>query len=98
MQKELEQEQRERPIQILGINQVGYESGNASITNGQDLPWLQETPTVDVWSAWQIIYRDVVVVGPDNRVVEVFNLTQNDLGVAEDCAALKDLLLHVSAQ
>ena len=98
MQKELEQEQRERLIQILGINQIGHEAGNTSITIGQDLPWLQETPIVDVWSAWQIVYRDVVVVGPDNRVVEVFNLTQNNLGVAEDYAALKDLLLHVSAQ
>jgi hypothetical protein len=59
---------------------------------------LQETATVDVWAAWQIVYRDVVVVGPDNRVAEVFNLTQNNLGIAEDYAALKDLLLHVSAQ
>ena len=52
---------------------------------------------MDVWAAWQIAYRDVVVVGPDNRVVEVFNLTQRDLGIAENYAALKDLLQRLAA-
>ena len=97
MQKELEAGQGERQVQILGVNQTGYEAANASITDGRDLPWLQETAEVDMWAAWQIAYRDVVVVGPDNRVVEVFNLTQKDLGVAENYAALKDLLQRVSA-
>ena len=97
MQKELEAGQGERRVQILGVNQTGHEAANASITDGRDLPWLQETAEVDVWAAWQIAYRDVVVVGPDNRVVEVFNLTQKDLEVAENYAALKDLLQRVSA-
>jgi len=97
MQKELAREQSERPIQILGINQAGHEAGNAFITTGLDLPWLQETAEVDVWAAWQINFRDVAVVGPDNRVLEVFNLTQNDLGIAENYAALKDLLRRVSS-
>mgnify|MGYP003968755683 FL=1 len=47
--------------------------------------------------AWQITFRDVVVVGPDNRVVEVMNLTQHNLEVVENYAALKDLLLRTSA-
>ncbi len=98
MQKELEQERSEHPIQILGVNQVGHEGGNPSITTDWDLPWLQETGEADVWGAWHIAYRDVVVVGPDNHIVEVFNLTKNDLGVAENYSALKDLLLSVSPQ
>ena len=97
MQKELEPGQDEGRIQILGVNRAGQEAANASVTDGQDLPWLQETAEVDVWAAWQIAYRDVVIVGPDNRVVEVFNLTRKDLGIAENYAALKDLLLHASA-
>ena len=45
--------------------------------------------------AWQITFRDVVVVGPDNRVVGVMNLTQYNLGIAENYATLKDLLLRI---
>ena len=97
MQKELEAGPGERQVQIVGVNQAGHETANASMTDGRDLPWLQETADMDVWTAWQIAYRDVVVVGPDNRVVEVFNLTQKDPGVAENYAALKDLLRRVSA-
>jgi len=58
---------------------------------------LQNTAETDVWMAWQITFRDVVVVGPDNRVVEVMNLTQHNLEVVENYAALKDLLLRTSA-
>lgn len=95
MQKELEREHSERPIQILGVNQTGHEAGNASLTSGADLPLLQETAEADVWMAWQITFRDVVVVGPDNRVVGVMNLTQYNLGIAENYATLKDLLLRI---
>ena len=98
MQKELELSQGERRVQILGVNRAGHEAANASMAEGRDLPWLQETAEMDVWAAWQIAYRDVVVVGSDNHVVEVYNLTGNDLGDAENYAALKDLLLRVSAR
>ena len=98
MQKELAREQSERPIQILGVNQVGREAGNAAMMAGRTLPWLQETEEADIWTAWGVVYRDVVVVGPDNRAVEVFNLTQKDLGEVENYAELKEHLLSVAAQ
>ena len=32
-------------IQILGINGVGYEGGNAWFTSNADIPWLQDADT-----------------------------------------------------
>ena len=38
---------RKRPvadldIQILGVNRMDWEWGNAAMTDGRDLPWLQD--------------------------------------------------------
>jgi len=62
------------------------------------LPWLREPAGVDVWAAWQVVLRDVVIVGHDNRVLAVYNLTQNDLREAESYADLRDLLLRAASQ
>jgi len=77
---------------ILGVNGVGYESGNPDITDGRDLPWLQDTPEADVWTTWGIAYRDVVVLDGEGAVVGILNLTANDLGEAATQDALLDLL------
>jgi len=76
-------------VTILGVNEVGHESGNPSVCAGRDIPWLQETAEELVWSTWGIAYRDVIVVDGNGEVVAVFNLTQNDLGNATNYAALK---------
>lgn len=86
------------PISILGVNQVGHEVSNDSITADRDIPWLQETVDYDVWSAWGVTYRDVVILGGDNIPVAVFNLTVNDLSVPANYDALRTLLLDVAAQ
>ncbi len=92
MQQELEAAPGPRPIRILGINQAGRESHNSVITEGRALPWLQDTAAVDVWLSWAIAYDDVVVVGPDGRVAEVFNLSARSLTEPDNYAALADLL------
>ena len=54
MQNDLDANYPDLDIQILGINAVGRESGNASITSGRDIPWLQDgTPDSgsDVWTS-----------------------------------------------
>lgn len=78
------------------MNQVGQESGNDSITSGRDLPWLQETAAFDVWAAWQVTYRDVVVLDAENRPVAAFNLTEHDLSVQSNYDALKTLLVDTA--
>ena len=83
------------PIRILGINEAGYESGNALVTDLGDIPWLQDVASSDVWTAWDVRYRDVVVLDADNHPVAVFNLTDHDLARPADYEALKALLLDL---
>lgn len=91
--------QKELPgtIEILGVNQVGVESGNAAICNGRDIPWLQETAADDVWGRWNVNYRDVIIVDADNVPVGVYNLTDHDLGVPANYDELKAMLLAVGS-
>jgi len=79
-------------VQILGVNETGHASGNASITNGRDLPWLQDEEEVDLWTSWGITYRDVVVLDAEGKVDGVMNLTDNDLSDPDTYEAMRELL------
>ena len=67
------------------MNQTGLQSGNASITAGRDLPWLQDTASANVWGAWNVTYRDVVVLDADN-VVYYVRLPKPGTGPLASCA------------
>lgn len=92
MQQELAAAPGSRPVQILGVNHRVSASGNPNMTAGHDLPWLQDTAEADVWAAWEVTARDVVIVGPDGGALEVYNVTANDLSDPGNYAALRDLL------
>jgi hypothetical protein len=77
---------------LLGVNQTGYEAGNASVTAGRTIPWLQDTAAVNAWSSWAVTFRDVVILDALNRKVFVYNLTVHDLGNPTDYAQLKGIL------
>ena len=77
---------------IVGINEVGHEVGNPLITNGRNLPWLQDTAEAKVWAAWGAEFRDVIVLDAENRRVGTLNLTRHDLGKAEHAATLRALI------
>lgn len=66
-------------VVIFGVNGIGLEAGNATITQGRDIGWLQETVEEPVWTDWGITYRDVVLLDRDNNVVGIYNLTQHNL-------------------
>lgn len=83
-------------ITILGINDIGFESGNDSITDGRDLPWLQATPEQDVWESWNVTYRDVWVLDGDNVPVGIFNVTGNSLGEQGNYDALRQLFMDAA--
>ncbi len=93
MQKDVDLVSTAVKVQILGVNAVGLESGNASITSGRVLPWLQDTPAEDAWTKWGVTYRDVVILDPAGYRVGVFNLTEHDLSDPANYAALEQLLL-----
>ena len=98
MQGELDAMDTDLPIEILGVNDIGLESGNASITSGRVLPWLQTDAENDVWVEWEVTYRDVYIVGPGNELLDVYNLTINDLGVPANYDTLKNLILEAASE
>ncbi len=79
-------------VSILGVNETGYDSGNADFTEGRDLPWLQDEADVDAWSLWSVTFRDLIILDGENVMVGVYNLTEHDLALLENYQALKAML------
>ena len=79
------------------MNQVGHGSANATICDGRDLPWLQESSDDDVWGDWSVTYRDVIILDHENRPVDVFNLTTYDLSEAANREELLRRLRAIAA-
>ncbi len=66
------------------------------MTAGRVLPWLQPTGTEDIWTLWQVEYRDLVILGPGNQRLSTFNLTEHDLDDPLNYEALKSQLLDAA--
>lgn len=97
MQAELDAEGLNVSVRIIGVNEIGHESGNADFTDGRDLAWLQETQDDRVWDVWGVTYRDVIILGGDNSVRAVFNLTTQDLEEQANYDELKSLFIEAAA-
>lgn len=96
MQQELDAAAPARPIRILGLNAIGEESGNVLVCAGRSLPWLQDTSAQTVWQRWQVTWRDVIYLDGANNVLGTYNLTQHDLAVPANYAALRQMLLDAA--
>lgn len=83
-------------VQLFGVNGVGYEAGNVSVTNGRMLPWLQDAADQQVWTNWAVTFRDVVVLDAENKPIAVYNVTTNNLGDPTNYATLKQILLDAA--
>jgi hypothetical protein len=103
MQAELDAASPLVPIEILGVNQVGSEAGNPTITTGRVLPWLQDTPAEDAWGQWCVRWSDFVVLDGSNGVYTVYSLAQQPLwqqdvnGTLLNYEELKAILLAAAA-
>ena len=84
-------------MHILGVNTIGAEGGNAEICAGRHLPWLQDTDADSVGASWGVTYRDVIVLDPDNKVDEIYNLTAHDLSIPGNYNALKTILVTAAS-
>jgi hypothetical protein len=98
MQDEIDALHLVRRVDILGVNAVYNEGANGLMTAGRDLPWLQDTPAADAWTAWAVQWRDVVVLDRANNRVHVYNLTTHDLGNPAHYAALKSVLVAAASR
>ena len=97
MQDDLAANNPDLDITILGINDIGFESGNDSITDGRDLPWLQATAEQDVWEDWGVTYRDVWILDADNLPVGIFNVTSANLSDSGNYATLRQMFVDAAA-
>ena len=95
MQAELDADYPDLEIQILGVNEIGYDRDNDEMVADRALPWLQDDAQADVWESWGVTYRDVWILDGENEIVDIYNLTDNTLG---DPSNYSDLLeIFVSA-
>ncbi len=98
MQTELLAENPATRIRILGLNERGYEQGNGLMADHGSIPWIQPGANDDTWGDWAVEYRDTVIVDTTGQAVDVFNLTQHDLAIPDEYAALKALLLQAAGE
>jgi peroxiredoxin len=89
-------------IEIVGINLAGRESGNSSITAGNNIPWLQDVDLdqngeADAWEDWQAQLRDVIIVDAQNKEVSKINVTSNDLADAANYTLLRTMITDAIA-
>lgn len=85
------------PVNLLGVNEAGHESGNAAACAGRDIPWLQDTGAGGAWESWDVTYRDVVILDQHQALFATYNLTTHDLSVPANRDALKQLLRDAAA-
>jgi hypothetical protein len=98
MQKEFDANYPKLDVQFVGVNQAGLEQGNAFITDGKDIPWLQDVDAngdgdSDVWTSWGMGHLDLLVLNAHNEPSGEFNLVQHSLGEGENYSALQQLIL-----
>ncbi len=96
MQAEISTANPTTPVRIIGVNAAGEESGNDAICQGRILPWLQDTPQQNVWGAWQVTWRDVVILDKENRTIQVYNLTSHSLANSAFYSELRTILLDAA--
>ena len=97
LEAEIAAEARSLDVRIVGVNEIGQESGNPLIAPLCELPWLQDTEAQRVWERWEPSYRDVIVLDEENERVAVFNVTTYDLGTPANFDSLKTLLTGIAA-
>jgi hypothetical protein len=98
MQKDVDTVATTRAIRIFGIDKIGEDRDNALICEGRTIPWLQDTPTFNVWDSWHVTWRDVFVLDADNRIVTIYNLTTNDLSDSTKYAELRSILINAAGR
>lgn len=86
------------PIQIIGVNEAGFETGNEDMTANRTLPWLQDTEETNVWDLWEVAYRDVYVMDKNGTVRFRFNLTVHDLSKPDNYDALSKGLIELGQE
>ena len=98
MQAELNAEYPNIPIHIIGINQIGAETGMTDVALISTLPVVNDDSNEDIWTDWGAQWRDVHILNAQNEVVSTYNLTTYNLSDAANYDALKQLFIDAATQ
>ena len=84
-------------IQLIAVNSPGSPGGVDSVTEGRDIPYLQDMGKVDAHGLWGANQRDVYVLDKDGVLVGVWSLDRvsdggYDLGEEKNYEMLKAVL------
>jgi hypothetical protein len=97
MQGEIDAQNPQIPVRILGVNEANVGTGDFFVA-GRTLPWLQDTPAVNAWGLWGVTFRDVVVLDGENKQIAVYNVTAHPLSDPVNYNELKTILLNAASQ
>lgn len=76
---------------------MGEDASNDETTQGRTLPWLQDDADTWAWGLWEVDWRDVVILDPEGRYFDTYNLSEHDLSVLQNQDQLLSLLLDAQA-
>ncbi len=96
MQGEFDTQYPDLAIELLGINETGFESANDTVSEGRDIPWLQDTSATDWWGTWTPTYRDVLILDGEGELAGVFNLTDKPITEDANYVELKALIVEIA--
>lgn len=96
MQAELDADYPGLPIQIHAINENGFNTGIASLTNAHTLPVFQDTSTDRIWNEWGAAWRDVMILNGSNSLAHTFNLNTYSLNDTASYDALMQLFVDTA--
>ena len=83
-------------VEGLGVNLLGQEASSGLVNAFSHLAWLHDNPAASLWSRWQVTYRDVFILGARNQLLGIYNLTQHDLGLPDNRAAFRQMLVQAA--
>lgn len=98
MQTELAAEYPNLPIHIIGINQIGAETGMTDVALMSTLPVVNDDTNENVWTDWGAQWRDVKILNANNEIVTTYNLTTYNLADQANYDALKQLFIDAATQ
>lgn len=105
MHEELRDELQSDMVEILAVNEIGYDNFEYVDTVSSQLPWVQDVEEVNAWDLWEITYRDLVILDQDNIFLTTYNLTDNPMWTTtlgaeampnESYITLKNIFRHIA--
>ena len=93
---DLEAAKPDLPIAILGVNRTDQAAYTSDITAKCTFPWLQDSSEEDVWSRWQCVKDDFVILDSRGRRWMLINLGQYNLQKPDNYEMLKQNLLRAA--